>query len=150
VAERAVIKLYTPTVLALATQLSDFPLDREFEFRAEGRSRTCGSTIELGVDLDGDGRVSALGMQVNACAIGQSSAAIMGEGAKGRLPEEITAAMLAIENWLSAEVEDDSVFDQWPGLSALKPAFEHKGRHSALLLAWKAITQALSSGPTSR
>lgn len=144
-------KLYTPNLLALATQLADYPLDREFAHKAQGRSRTCGSTMEIGVDLDAAGCVARLGLQVSACAVGQSSAAIMAAGAKGRSAEEFIAAREAIAAWLSAGSaggeggEDDPALPDWPGLDALKPAREHKGRHGALLLAWDSVTQALST-----
>ena len=143
-------KLYTPNLLSLATQLADFPLDKEFAFNAQGRSRTCGSTIDLGVDLDNEGRVLRLGMQVSACAIGQSSAAIMALGAKGRLPSEFSATKDGIEAWLARQGEQGNSLPEWPQLEALEPALEHKGRHDALLLAWTAMTQALSSAQSSR
>lgn len=143
-------KLYTPSLLALATQLSEFPLDKEFTHIAQGRSRTCGSTIELGVDLGEKGAVKAIGMQVSACAIGQSSAAIMAKGALGKRPEDILAATHAIEAWLSGASELADPLPDWPEFDALTPALEHKGRHGALLLAWTAITQALSSEVSAR
>lgn len=149
-AEKPVTKLYTPTLLSLATQLAHFPLDKDFSHRAQARSRTCGSTIDVGVDLGGDGRVLRLGMQVSACAIGQSSAAILANGASGRSPEEIAAARDAIAAWLSAEDIDGCPLPEWPEFQALEAVREHKGRHGALLLAWKAVTQALSTGHSSR
>ncbi len=115
----------------LATQLADYPLDKEFSFRAEARSRTCGSTIEIGVDLDADRCVSRLGMQVSACAVGQSSAAIMATGAKGRSVQELFEANEAIEAWLGGASPNDHPVPDWPGFEALEPAWEHKGRHSA-------------------
>ena len=149
-ANQSATKLYTPNLLALAASLADFPLDKEFAQRAEGRSRTCGSTIEIGVDLDGEGRVSRLGMQVSACAIGQSSAAIMAAGAKGQIAQEMLGTKHAIEAWLGAEREEDALLPDWPGFDALKPAWHHKGRHGALLLAWDTLTRALSSEPGRR
>ncbi|WP_051698979.1 iron-sulfur cluster assembly scaffold protein [Erythrobacter longus] len=138
-------KLYTPNLLALATQLADYPLDKEFSHKAQVRSRTCGSTMEIGVDLDAAGCVARLGMQVSACAVGQSSAAIMAAGATGRSVEEIAAVNDALSAWLLADSEDETGLPDWPGLDALKPAREHKGRHGALLLAWDTITRALST-----
>lgn len=146
----ATTKLYTPNLLSLATQLADYPLDKEFEFNAQVRARTCGSTIDLGVDLDAEGRVARIGMQVSACAIGQSSAAIMAMGAKGRFPSEIAGTKNAIEDWLNAPAVSDSGLPDWPKLDAIEPAHEHKGRHGALLLAWTAMTQALSTEQSSR
>ncbi|WP_298333553.1 iron-sulfur cluster assembly scaffold protein [uncultured Erythrobacter sp.] len=149
-ADQLVAKLYTPNLLALSTQLADFPLDKDFAHRAEVRSRTCGSTIEIGVDLAPDGKVSRLGMQISACAVGQSSAAIMALGVRGILPEQIESTKKAIEAWLSSEDADAGLFPDWPRLESLRPAWQHKGRHDALLLAWTAVTQALSSGTLSR
>lgn len=146
-ADRAITKLYTPALLSLATQLADFPLDREFAIHSEARSRTCGSTIKIGVDLGDDGKVSRIGLQVSACAVGQSSAAIMALGAKGRTPSELQEVAAALGSWLGCA---ENVLPEWPGIEALVPAREHTARHSALLLAWTAMTQALSSDETSR
>jgi hypothetical protein len=51
--------LYTPEVLALATSLAAFPLEGEFPLRGSARSPACGSTLELGLMLDGQGRMPA-------------------------------------------------------------------------------------------
>lgn len=143
-------KLYTPNLLSLATQLSDYPLDRPFAYHSSGRSRTCGSTVEVGVDLDATGRVANLGIQVTACAIGQSSAAILAIGAKGRTPHEIAQARSDIARWLSAPEGGQFSLPDWPGFQPLEPAREHKGRHGALLMAWTAVSEALSSSDSAR
>lgn len=149
-AQEPVAKLYTPALLSLATQLADYPLSGDFAYRAEARSRTCGSTIALGVDLDADGQVKKLGLQVSACAIGQSSAALLAKAAIGRTAEEFAAVQASIEAWLDGASPDTQALPEWPGFEALAPAWPHKGRHGALLLAWTAMTQALSSEPSSR
>ncbi|UAB77155.1 iron-sulfur cluster assembly scaffold protein [Erythrobacter sp. SCSIO 43205] len=143
-------KLYTPELLELATALADFPLTGDFDYRAQGRSRTCGSTIEVGVDLDPDGVLTRIGLQVNACAIGQSSAAILALNAKGRTANDFRRTLKAIEEWLSGDGSSQENLPNWLGFEALAPAHPHKGRHGALLLAWTAINQALSSAPSSR
>ena len=149
-AEASVTKLYTPDLLALATSLADFPLSGEFDYRAQGRSRTCGSTIEVGVDLGPNGALNRLGLQVSACAIGQSSAAILSQEAKGRSSADFSRALAEIEAWLVDDGTSQAPLPDWPGFEALIPARAHKGRHGALLLAWTAINQALSSAPSSR
>lgn len=149
-ADRSATSLYTPELLALATRLAGYPLTQDFAHCAEERSRTCGSTISVGVDLDTSGRVSRIGLQVGACAIGQASAALLAISAKGQLPGDFVHTSNAIEAWLSAESSAHCVLPDWPGFDALQPAREHKGRHGALLLAWTAITQALSTVTGSR
>lgn len=134
-------KLYTPRLLALSAQLADFPLSGPFEHNAQARSRTCGSVIVLGVDLATDGGVARIGMQVTACAVGQSSAAVMAQDALGRSARDLAATRAGIAAWLAGE----GPLPDWPGFDALEPALLHKGRHGALLLPWNAMTQALSS-----
>lgn len=134
-------KLYSPRLLSLAAQLADFPLSGSFQHAAETRSRTCGSTLELGVDCDAGGHVQRLGMQVTACAVGQASAAVMANSALGRPPRDFAEILARIEAWLGGE----SSAPDWPGFDALEPALPHTGRHGALLLPWKACAEALSS-----
>ena len=134
-------KLYTPRLLSLSAELAGFPLAGSFERRSEARSRTCGSTVELGADVDASGKVSRIGMQVTACAVGQSSAAIMALALEGKDRDELIKVRRSIEAWLSGKGE----MPDWPGFDALGPALPHKGRHGALLLPWIAMTDALSS-----
>jgi NifU-like protein involved in Fe-S cluster formation len=139
-------RLYTPELLGLASQLARFPLspgdDAEpWSHRGEARSRTCGSVVELGVDLTEAGTIERLGLQVSACAVGQSSAAIMALVASGKARADIETAASAIEAWLAG----DAPLPQWPGFAALEPARAHAGRHGALLAPWTALTRALSS-----
>ncbi|KPP88753.1 iron-sulfur cluster assembly scaffold protein [Erythrobacter sp. HL-111] len=137
-AERAG-KLYSPSLLALAASLADYPLSGDFALRGEGRSRTCGSTIAIGFDLDAADRIARVGMQVSACAVGQGSAAILAGGIAGRTCTELAAAADALEAWIGGE----GALPDWPGIEALAPARAHPGRHGALLMPWKAAQGAL-------
>jgi NifU-like protein involved in Fe-S cluster formation len=134
-------RLYTPELLALAADLASFPLTAKLSLRAEARSRTCGSTIEIGLDCNANGIICAIGMKVSACAIGQSSAALLARSALGRQATEFATSRAALEKWLLGEGN----LPDWPGIAALAPARDHKGRHEALLLPWKAAEQALST-----
>lgn len=134
-------KLYTPQMLALATQLADFPLDRKFAHGATRRSRSCGSVLEIGIDTDPGGRISKLGMKVSACAVGQASAAVLAQSAIGRTGADMAAAAAGVEAWLAGEGD----LPDWPGLAELAGAQPYAGRHEALLLSWKAACDALSN-----
>ena len=137
--------LYTPQLLALSAQLAQFPLTGDFSQKGEARSRTCGSVIELGTECGPDDIIARIGMQVTACAIGQSSAAIMAQAAIGRRAGDIAATMHGLEAWLAHQGD----LPDWPGIDALAPARDHPGRHGALLLPWTAMQRALSSAPSS-
>lgn len=133
-------RLYSPELLALATGLAAYPLVQDLPRRAQERSRTCGSTIELGLELDGDGRIARLGMRVAACAVGQASAALFARSAIGRSVEDVASATARIEHWLGGGGD----LPDWPGLGVLEPALALTSRHEALMLPWKAAMTVLS------
>ena len=142
---RSTEKLYSPRLLGLSAALADFPFDSTHALAAEARSRTCGSSIKLGLDLDQAGAVTRIGMQVTACAVGQSSAAIMAGAIRSKNVDDLKRATVQIEAWLSGE----GSLPDWPDFDALGAARDHPGRHGALQLPWKAALEALSSGSAS-
>lgn len=134
--------LYTPDVLELATSLADHGWDDGLPFRATARSRSCGSTIELGLSVDEQGRIEQVGLRSQACAIGQAAAAVFARGACGRTAADIHAALVAMKDWLTG----DGPMPEWPGLGSIAPAMHYPARHGAILLAWQAADEALFSG----
>lgn len=132
--------LYTPEVLALTTALAAYRLDDTFLLRSEARSRSCGSTLTLGLALDAQNRVERVGVRSQACAVGQASAAIFAQAAVGRSTEEIAAAADAVTRWVAGE----GTLPDWPGLATIAKARDYPGRHGALLLPWNAALQLLS------
>ena len=134
-------KLYSTELLSLATELSAYPLDEASPLQAEVRSRTCGSTLRISTECDDASKLSSLGFAVSACAVGQAAATIFARSSKGCDKAAIACSLAEIENWLSTE---DAPLPQWPGFSALEAAREHRGRHGALVMPWKAAIEALS------
>jgi len=133
--------LYTPQMLALSTELALYPWSNGFDHQAEERSSVCGSTIAIGLDTDSDGRITRLGLKVSACAVGQSSAAILAKGAKGSNTTTVQETAAAIASWLAGEGD----LPEWPQLEVIVGARPHPGRHGALLLPWEAAIKALSA-----
>ena len=134
-------KLYTPELLALATELARFPLSDDLSLRGKGRSRTCGSTASLGLNLSSSGTIETVGMRISACAVGQASAAIMARGLAGKQTDEVKAVQQAISRWL----ESGGPLPDWPGMDKIAPAHGYAGRHGAILLPWNAALDALSN-----
>ena len=132
-------KLYTPDLLALAVQLAQYPFDPSLPLTGDARSRTCGSSVEIGMSLDPDGRIKMIGMRVSACAIGQAAAAIFASAAAGQTQASVAAILSEIELWLAGNGD----LPDWPGIAALIPARDHAGRHGAILLPWRASAAAL-------
>ena len=138
----ASVSLYTPEVLELATSLANYRWDEGLSFKGNARSRSCGSTLELGLSTDSQGKVDRLGLRSQACAIGQAAAAIFASGAPGLTPDEVREAHAAMRDWLAREGPQPN----WPGLDTIARARDYPGRHGAILLAWQAADEALSTG----
>lgn len=135
----SVVRLYTPEVLAATVELARFPLSGNFPLCGEARSASCGSRLELGLALDGAGRIAQVGIAARACAIGQASAAVFAQGAAGQSAHEVVEAHDAIARWLAG----DGAMPDWPRLSLVAPAAAYPARHGAMLLAWTAAARAL-------
>ena len=133
--------LYTPEVLALATSLSEFPWQDNLQFSGTARSKSCGSSISLGLSLDAAGKVERVGLSNQACAVGQAASAIFARGACGKTSGQIRQASIQIERWLA----NGGPVPDWPELELIAPAREYPGRHGAIMLAWKAASEALPS-----
>lgn len=132
--------LYTGEILALAVELARYPFDDHAPLRGSSRSQSCGSTLDMSLSCDPHGRVSAVGMRVTACAIGQASAAIFARHAAGCDFTEIKGTRQDIEAWLAGT----GSLPGWPDFAVIAPAQAYPGRHGAILLPWKAAEQALS------
>ena len=134
--------LYTTEILRLAASLQEpHALERE-DGCAQVRSPTCGSRINLSVQLDDDGRVQAISQRVQACAFGQASAAIMEREVVGRTHSDAAQTVLQLSAWLAGEREDAG---SWPGLEDLRPARAKRARHAAILLPFRALLAAIEA-----
>ena len=138
--------LYSPEMLAAAVGLADFPIDRSWSRSGEARSRSCGSTLTLGLALDGQGRVLRAGCRAQACAVGQAAAYVFLAAATGRTGDEIATARQSLAAWLTG----NGPLPDWPGIALLDPARGYPARHGAILLAWDAALAALASPPSLR
>jgi NifU-like protein involved in Fe-S cluster formation len=134
--------LYTVEILRLAASLPE-PVELE---RADGtatqRSPTCGSSVGCAVRIGDDGRIEALSLEVEACAFGQASAALVARHAIALSRDEIETALEQLSQWLSGNRDDPP---EWPGLSALAPARSRRSRHGAILLPLRALLAAIDS-----
>lgn len=132
-------RLYTPELLALTVRLAEHAWIDGLPFEGSARSRSCGSTLLAGLDLDEQGRISELGMRVHACAVGQAAAAIFAASAHGRTRDDIENALAAMNAWVAEEGE----IPDWPGIEAISAAVAYPARHGAMLLPWQAAHAAL-------
>lgn len=95
--------------------------------------------MKVSVVLDEEGRIRKLGQEVNACALGQASASLMGAHALGRTGVELAAARDALSNFLAGKSDDPG---EWPGLGIFRDARPFAARHKSILLAFEAAAEA--------
>ena len=132
--------LYTRDILRLAMQLGD---DTELiapDGRGEKRAPICGSHVAVAVKLSNGGRIGEISVAVNACAIGQASAAILKSRAPGLSRNELRIIRDGIAAFLSGDAPMPAA---WPQLTALEPAREYPARHGAVLLPYDALLTAI-------
>lgn len=133
--------LYNAEILSLAKQLDkDDRLDSP-DTTVQLDSPLCGSRIRVDLSLDAEGRIAEYGQQVRACALGQSSAAIMKRHAAGRDRAEMAAVRDALEAMLKRDAPPPD--GEWADLAVLLPARAHKSRHASILLPFRAVVKAM-------
>ena len=140
-AETDLKKLYAGRILELA---ADIPLSTRLDApqaTVKKRSPLCGSTVIVDLSVT-DGRISAFGQDVKACALGQAAASVLGAVAIGRSLPEIEAARDQLRAMLTENGPiPDAPFD---GYAALEPARDFRNRHASILLAIEATAEAMA------
>ncbi len=135
------IKLYSQRILALAADIPHRGRIDAPQASVKKRAPLCGSTVTVDLDMT-DGVVSRFGQDVKACALGQASAAILGQSVIGRSRADIEGARDA----LRAMLKDGGPVPEAPfdGYDVLKPARDYRNRHASILLALEATSEAMA------
>lgn len=131
-------RLYTPEMLSLAMTLGETPPKPELPCHGFARSSTCGGSLAIDVSLV-DGRVADLGMLVQACAVGQASAAVFAQWVAGRPVSEVLTAESTVQHWL----DGSGPVPASPDLAVVRAARDFPARHGAIVLPWRAFADAL-------
>ncbi|TNJ41627.1 iron-sulfur cluster assembly scaffold protein [Phaeobacter sp. B1627] len=140
--ETDLIKLYSTKILALAAEIPHQGRLDDADATVKRRSPLCGSTVTVDIALE-NGKVSRFAQDVKACALGQASAAIVGQVIIGRTLSEVETARDQLKAMLSASGPvPDRPFD---GLEVLIPAREFKNRHASIQLALDATLEAMQT-----
>jgi NifU-like protein involved in Fe-S cluster formation len=131
--------LYNRDILRLAASIPHQQRLERPQASVAKRSPVCGSRVVVDVVLDGEGRLSGLGQEVKACALGQASASLMGASAIGRSAAELERARNALAAYLEGRSDDPG---EWPGLAIFAEARPYKARHASILLPFEAVAEA--------
>lgn len=135
------MKLYSERILALAAAI---PLTKRLEApeaTVRKRSPLCGSTVEVDVMLTTDGKISAYGQDVKACALGQTSASILGTAIIGLTRDTVQKGRDQLFQMLKNNGEiPDTPFQE---LEVLLPARDYANRHASIMLVFEATLEAI-------
>ena len=103
-------------------------------------SRVCGSSIEVDIAVT-DGRISGYGHAISACALGQTSTAIVAATIVGTPVDEFRA----LREQMTAMLKADGAppIGKWADLAYLEPVREYPPRHTSTLLVFDAVVDAL-------
>lgn len=140
------IKLYSGRILALAADIPHHARLEGPQASVKKRSPLCGSTVTVDVNVQ-DGRITAFGQDVKACALGQAAAAVTGSAIIGCTLNDVETARDALRAMLkSGGPVPAAPFD---GFEVLEPARDYKNRHASILLSIEATFEAMQQAAQS-
>lgn len=133
-------ELYNTRILRLATRI---PFTARLDAPRASVSRTsriCGSRLVMDANFDDAGRITELGLDVRACALGQAATALVAPKLIGLAREEIAPAAEAF----AAMLDDDGPVPPppWSDLEIFLPVREHRARRGAVMLVFDAALAA--------
>jgi NifU-like protein involved in Fe-S cluster formation len=132
--------LYSQKILELAANAVQPPRLADADASARKVSRVCGSLIEVDLIVR-DGVITAYGHHLSACALGQTSAAVVAREIVGTR----SADFLQLRDQMHAMLKENGPVPEgkWSDLAYLEPVREYKARHMSTLLVFDAVVEAL-------
>jgi NifU-like protein involved in Fe-S cluster formation len=134
--------LYHPRIFELAAEIPHIGRLHAPHGSAMRHSRVCGSTVTVDVALEADA-IAAFALEVEACALGQASAAVLARAAIGAIRAEIADALSALEAMLKQEGAPPA--GRFWELRHLEGVREYPARHISVMLPWRAALAALDA-----
>ena len=141
----ALIELYSDKILDIAAnalQPGRLPAPDASSRKA---SRICGSVIEVDIVVT-EGVITGYGHEVSACALGQTSAAIVAREIVGTRADDFLALARQMREMLKADGTPPD--GKWSDLAYLEPVREFPARHASTLLVFDAVVDAIEKTTT--
>ena len=132
--------LYSEKILQMAGNPPKAPRLADPDASARKVSRVCGSSIEVDVTVS-DGIITGYGHDLSACALGQTSAAIVAREIVGTPVDEFRTVRDQMFRMLKEEGAPPS--GKWDDLRFLEPVREYRPRHTSTMLVFDAVVEAL-------
>ncbi len=141
-------EIYHNRVLELAADIPHAERLTDPDGSSEKVSRICGSVIAADVKLDADGRITDLGFDPRACALGQASTSVLARNALGKSLEEIRTGREALRAMLKDGASPPDG-DFWE-LRHLEGVRDYPQRHTSVLLGFDAVIAAIEAALAAR
>ena len=135
-------ELYSREILRRTTQLMHVGRLAAPQAQADKTAKLCGSTIHIELSMDGD-TVSDFAQEVQACALGQASAAILSQSVVGAHKDEIVAARDGLRGLLKGQPADFP--ERFKDFAILASVKDFPARHASTLLALEATSEAIKT-----
>jgi NifU-like protein involved in Fe-S cluster formation len=132
--------LYSEKILDLAANALQPPRLAQPDASARKVSRVCGSVIEVDIAVR-DGLITAYGHEISACALGQTSAAVVAREIVGTPLDEVRELRTQMHAMLKENGAPPS--GKWSDLKYLEPVRDYRPRHMSTLLVFDALVEAL-------
>ncbi|WP_262694281.1 iron-sulfur cluster assembly scaffold protein [Kordiimonas aquimaris] len=129
-------ELYNKDILRWTTRIPHHTRLQPADVSVVKTSRICGSQLTLDVCF-ADDQITMFGQQVKACALGQASAAIVGQHIIGLTASELADINVRFTAMVETGVADFP--DKWADLSLLAPVHEHPGRRGSVMLPFECL-----------
>lgn len=132
--------LYSQKILDLAGNARQPGRLAKPDASARKVSRVCGSVIEVDLEVR-NGVITAYGHEISACALGQTSAAIVAREIVGTPVTEFREVRERMHAMLKENGAPPS--GKWDDLRYLEPVREYRARHVSTLLVFDAVVDAI-------
>jgi NifU-like protein involved in Fe-S cluster formation len=132
--------LYSSKILALVANMPHAGRLPTPQGSSEKVAKLCGSRVVVDVVVE-DGRVAAFAQDVQACALGPASAAVLGASVIGASVAEIEAARDGLRAMLKSGAPAPE--GRFSDLVVLEPVKDYPARHASTLLAFEAAAEAV-------
>ena len=129
-------ELYNTDILRWTTRIPYTTRLVDADVTVTKTSRICGSRISVDAVIS-NGAISAFGQNVKACALGQASAAIVGQNVLGLTSDELADIAERFRSMVKTGEADFP--EKWVDLALLAPVVGHPGRHGSVLLPFECL-----------
>ncbi|UTW55964.1 iron-sulfur cluster assembly scaffold protein [Kordiimonas sp. SCSIO 12610] len=131
-------ELYTTDILRWTTRIPHLGRLDEPGQTVVKTSRICGSRLTIDIDLSA-GKVIKFAQEVKACALGQATAAIVGQNVIGLTKDEFSDIRDRFRKMIAGdEVEFP---EKWSDLNLLRPVQNHPGRKGSVMLPFECLSE---------